>query len=106
MNDVSPFKKSGEYLTFIFPKEDEEQLIPLSLFAKSHKIQHLVDHNNQIRIPNIASATLSNLTTYLIGKHQELTPEKMTAMIDAAQILGLLDTVKELTQFFTREELP
>lgn len=105
MHDVSPFKKGGEYLTFLFPKEDEEHLVPLSLFAKSHKIQHLVDHDNQVRIP-IASDTLHNLTTYLLGKHEELTAERITAMIDAAQILGLMDTVKELTQFFNHEELP
>lgn len=106
MPDISPFKKSGEYLTFLFHHEDEEHLVPLSLFAKSHTIQHLVDHNNQVPIQNIASNTFFNLTTYLTGNHQELTPEKMSAMIDAAKILGLMDTVKELTQFFTREELP
>lgn len=106
MRDVSPFKKSEEYLTFLFHQEDEEHLVPLSLFAKSHTIQHLVDYNNQVPIQNIASATFYNLTTYLAGNHQELTQEKMNAMIDAAKILGLMDTVKELSQFFIHEELP
>ena len=104
MHDVSPFKKSGEYLTFLFSKEDEEHLVPLSLFAKSHTIEHLVDHNNHVPIQNIASATFYNLTTYLSGNHQDLTPEKMSALIDAARILGLMDTVKELSQKFNPEE--
>lgn len=99
MSEISPFNKSGEYLTFLFHHEDEEHLVPRALFAKSHKIEHLVDYNNQVAITNIASSTFFSLTTYLSGNHQELTADKVEELIAAAKSLGLLETVKELMHY-------
>lgn len=101
MGMISPFGKGGEYLTFLFHKDDEEHLVPRSLFAKSHSIKP--DHNNHVYIENIASTTFSHLTSYLIGNHEELNAEKVSAMIDAAKVLGLLEIVKELSSFFNLE---
>lgn len=102
MNGISPFKKGGEYLTFLFHKDGEEHLVPRSLFPNSHKFQHLVDHNNEIKIENIASSTFFDLTNFLSGNHQKVTPEMVQKMIEAATVLGLVDTVKDLSRFFTR----
>lgn len=101
MGGVAPFNRGGEYLTFLFNQEGEEHLVPKSLFEKSHTIQ--ADFNNHITVNHIASSTFFSLTTYLSGNHQELTPQKVSEMIEAAKSLGLFETVKELSAFFTHE---
>ncbi len=97
--------RSGEYLTFHFSSEGVEHLVPLSLLKESRKIHHLIDHENQVHIKHIASSSFDHLTTYLTGNHEKLSKEKITQMIEAAEFLGLKETVKDLS-ILLRSHLP
>lgn len=89
---------NNEYLTFSFKDDDEEHLVPSSFF-KGDTIHKLKDHNNHVRIDNIASSTFGDLTDFLKGNHPGLETERIELMIQAAKQLGLSEVVRNLRYF-------
>lgn len=99
MFNIGPGK---DYVTFHFPNEGQEALVPANLLEKSAVIQQWLSksHDNALVISHIGATTFDNLTAFLAKPSAHHNAPELSDMIKAAQHLGLHDAEKDLQKLF------